>query len=935
MKRPIFILFLSILSIGILPAQEVKTDKIPLDLGVKKGKLPNGMTYYIRKNTEPKNRAELYLVNKIGSLQEEDNQQGLAHFSEHMAFNGTRDFPKNSLVNFLQTSGVRFGADLNAYTSFDQTVYQLPIPTDDLALFGKGFDILLNWAGHVSFDGTEIDNERGVILEEERLRGKNMQERITKQIYPVLMANSRFADRLPIGKTDILKNFQHQLIKDFYRDWYRPDLQAVIAVGDFDVTAVEKMIIEKFSTLKNPASERKLLDYKVPDNKATLVKIVTDPEYPNNSVSVFYKHPEEIVTTETEYRNSLVRSMINSMIGDRLGEILQKGNAPFLNASIDYDGFIGHQDAFSLSIESKDVDGLEKAVRAVVTEAIRMTFYGFTGSELDRAKQNMISGITRSYNERNKISSSFYVNEYQKNFLTGEASPGIETEFRYYNEILPKVTLDEINKTAATFMTKENRIVLLEANDRDKAKLPTDAKLLSWLEVDPKTVTAYKEDVVNDKLFTTLPKAGAILSEKKIASLGATELTLSNGIKVVLKPTDFKDDQILFGGISKGGLSLAEDKKFRSAQYAPFIVDASGIANFNGTQLNKMLTGKVFSSTPYINFYEEGINGSSTPADIETALQLTHLYFTAPRRDTAILSTIKEQLEVSVKNRYTNPVAAYQDTSAIIMNNRNFRSRPLTEKELQAVNLDDAMAFYKDRFSDASDFTFFFVGAFDTEKIKPLITTYLASLPATNRKESYKDLGLKPVDGKVSRTVYRGLEDKAAVSLTYHGPYHYSEQTNMELDALREILLNKLTERLREKESGVYSPGVNVREDKIPTPQYRIGISFNCSTENVEKLIASVRDEIQIMKTKGVTDEDLAKFKAEEKRQLELRLRENNFWMSNLKQVYREEKIQNFVETYPGLLDKLSTENVKQAAVKYFNDDQFIRIVLLPESAKK
>src|SRR6478736_3211885 len=252
MKRPIFILFLSILSIGILPAQEVKTDKIPLDLGVKKGKLPNGMTYYIRKNTEPKNRAELYLVNKIGSLQEEDNQQGLAHFSEHMAFNGTRDFPKNSLVNFLQTSGVRFGADLNAYTSFDQTVYQLPIPTDDQALFGKGFDILLNWAGHVSFDGTEIDNERGVILEEERLRGKNMQERITKQIYPVLMANSRFADRLPIGKTDILKNFQHQLIKDFYRDWYRPDLQAVIAVGDFDVAAVEKMIIDKFSALKNP-----------------------------------------------------------------------------------------------------------------------------------------------------------------------------------------------------------------------------------------------------------------------------------------------------------------------------------------------------------------------------------------------------------------------------------------------------------------------------------------------------------------------------------------------------------------------------------------------------------------------------------------------------------------------------------------------------------
>lgn len=928
-------LILSFLFVSTLHSQELKTDKIPLDLGVKKGTLPNGLTYYIRKNSEPKNRAELYLVNKIGSLQEEDNQQGLAHFAEHMAFNGTRDFPKNSLVNFLQTSGVRFGADLNAYTSFDQTVYQLPIPTDDPALFGKGFDILLNWAGYVSFDGTEIDNERGVILEEERLRGKNMQERISKQIYPVLMANSRFANRLPIGKTDILKNFQHPLIKNFYQDWYRPDLQAVIAVGDFDVAVVEKMIIEKFSALKNPASERKLIDYKVPGNKTTLVKIVTDPEYPNNSVSVFYKHPQEVVTTIPEYRNAIVRSMINSMMGDRIGEIIQKGNAPFLDASIDYSGFLGHQDAFSLSIESKDVERLEKAVKAVVAESMRMTAYGFTESELARAKQNMMSGITRSYHERNKISSSFYVNEYQKNFLTGEASPGIETEYRYYNEILPKVTLGEVNKIAASFMTKENRVVIVEANDKDKSKLPTETKLLSWLDVDPKTVTAYKEDAVNDKLFTILPLAGTILNEKKVPSLEATELTLSNGVKVVLKPTDFKDDQILFSGISKGGLSLAEEKKFRSAQYAPYIVDASGIGAFNGTQLNKMLTGKVFSSTPYINFYEEGINGSSTPADLETALQLTHLYFTSPRKDTAILNTIKEQLEVSVKNRYTNPVAAYQDTSAIIMNNRNFRSRPLTEKDLQAVTLDDAMAFYKDRFSDASDFTFFFVGTFDTEKIKPLIATYLGSLPATNRKESYKDLGLKPIDGKISRTVYRGLEDKAAVSLTYHGPYHYSEETNMELDALRSILLNKLTERLREKESGVYSPGVTVREEKIPTPQYRLGISFNCSTENVEKLIASVQDEIQILKTKGVSEEDLAKFKIEEKRQLELRLRENNFWMNTMKRVYREEEAENYVALYPGMLDKLSTENIKQAAVRYFNDDNFIRIVLLPENAKK
>ncbi len=908
-----------------------------LDSVVRYGKLPNGLTYYIRSNVEPKNRAELYLVNRFGSLQETDDQQGLAHFVEHMAFNGTKDFPKNTLVDFLQKAGVRFGADLNAMTSFDQTIYQLPLPTDDPALFDKGLDILLNWAGHIVMEGKEVDAERGIILEEERLRGKNMGERMHKQTFPVLAAGSRYEKRLPIGKEEILKSFPYSVIQKYYTNWYRPNMQAVIAVGDFDADAVEASIKQKFSQLKNPAGAPKLESYGIPDNRTPLVKVVTDPENPNTVASWFYKLPKNTIKDVGSYRRTLVNSLINQMINARLEEVRQSGTAAFLGADAQVGGFLGNKDAFQVSVQASDAAHLESAVAAVYAETVRMKKFGFTDGELERAKKGLMSGIERSYKERSKRASIGYVNEYTRHFLEGEIAPGIEVEYKLYQDVVPQITTMEVNQIAAGLLTDSNRIVILEANEKDKAVLPNEKTLLAWVSGD-RSLQAYKDEAVDAKLIGELPKAGSIVSEKKIPTWEATEVTLSNGLKVIIKPTDFKADQILFTAFSPGGLAAgdaSEVSTYRSAQYSSAIVLQSGLGSFSGVVLDKMLAGKSVSVGPYINNYEEGVNGFSTPEDLETALQLVNLYFTSPRKDTTAFNTIIKQLQTVVATRYDNPVAAYQDTVSSVLNNRNFRSKPMSETLIKTLNLNKALDFYSHRFANAADFTFVFVGNIDRAKLDPLLCTYLASLPSKAGVEVVKDLGLHPTSGKITQKVYRGLEDKVMVSMNFHGMYVFSEEENLMLDGLKSVLNNKLTERLREKESGVYSPSVSVREEKIPVPQYRIGVSFTCSTANVDKLIAAVYEEIDGLKAKGVTPEDLVKFKAEEERQLELKVRQNDFWLAFMKGVYKGEQREHKLQLYGPMLHGLTQEKLQSAARKYFDYDNVATVILLPENSSR
>lgn len=907
---------------------------IPADPSVKIGKLPNGLVYYIKKNVEPKNRAELYLANRIGSLMEDEAQLGLAHFTEHMAFNGTKDFPKNEIINYLQKAGVRFGADLNAYTGFNETVYQLPIPTDSVMVFKTAFKILSNWAGKISMNGADIDSERGVIVEEDRQRGKNAQQRMTNQLLPVLLANSRYATRIPIGKVEILNNFTHDKIRSFYNDWYRPNLQAVIAVGDFDVNEVEKLIKENFSGLTNPKNEKARVQYTIPDNIQPIVKIVTDAEQPYNVAQVIYRQKGNNVKTTADYRKSLITNMINSMFAARFQEILQKGNAPFLFAQGSYGpyqgGLVWGYDAFTLAAVSKDGASLKTALTAAIAEAERMSKFGFVASELDAAKKNVAASNEKRFKEKDKTASSSFVKRYLNNFLEGTSMPSIEYSYELTKKDLESISLAEVNAIAKTLITKNNQVVIIQAPEKDKAALPTEADLLGALKNAGNGVTAYVDNRVNKPLIAKIPSPGKIVSEQKNDKIGITTLTLNNGVKVVLKPTDFKNDQIIFSSFAKGGSSLASNDDYMSAENAS-IISQSGVGDFNPTQLNKYLAGNTAGVGSYISSEYQGFSGSMAPKDMETAFQLIYAYATNPRKDAEIFNKSISDSKVILANKNANPASVYADTVQAVLSNYHKRGMPPTLSDLDKINLDKAFAFYKDRFADASGQTFVFVGNFDIEKIKPFITTYLASLPSSNRNENFVDNGIYPPKGKVNKTVARGIEDKATVQLFLHGDYDYNAENNIQLDALKSALEIKILERLREKESGVYSPNVSLSVDKYPVGHYYFTISFNCAKANVEKLTKAAMEEVNTVRQNGATEDDLKKFKSEEQRQEELNLRNNGYWVNYLSTRLKYNDDINMVLTTKDRLNKVTVASTKAAAEKYLNGENYISVVLVPE----
>ncbi|MES2417418.1 MAG: insulinase family protein [Bacteroidota bacterium] len=907
---------------------------IPSDPTVKIGKLPNGLTYYIKKNVEPKNRAELYLGNRVGSLMEDDAQQGLAHFTEHMAFNGTKDFPKNEIINYLQKAGVRFGADLNAYTGFNQTVYQLPIPTDSIAVFKNGFKILANWAGKVSMNAADIDSERGVIVEEDRQRGKNAQQRMSNQLLPLLLANSKYEKRIPIGKVEILNSFTHDKIRSFYADWYRPNLQTVIAVGDFDINEVEQLIKENFSGLTNPKNPRPRVNYTMQDNVQPLIKIVTDVEQPYNIAQVIYRQNGNVTKTTADFRKNIVVSMINSMFAARMQEITQKGNAPFLFAQGAYGpyqgGLVWGYDAFTIMAVSKDGAGVKSALAAAVAEAERMNKFGFLASELAAAKKNVAAGNEKRFKERDKTSSATFVQKYLNNFLEGTSMPSIPYAYEQTKKDLESISLAEVNEVAKSFLTKNNQVVIVQAPEKDKASLPTTADLLAAIKNAGNGVIAYVDNRVNKPLIAKIPVAGKILTESKNEKIGITTLTLNNGVKVVLKPTDFKNDQVIFTSFGKGGSSLASNDDFLSAENSNLIAQ-SGVGDFNPSQLVKYLAGNTANARAYIGAEYQGFSGSAAPKDLESAFQLIYAYATNPRKDAEFFNKNMSDLKVILANKDANPSSVYADTVQAVLANYHKRGMPTTLKDLDKIDLDKAFAFYKDRFADASGQTFVFVGNFEVEKIKPYINTYLASLPALNRNENFVDNGVYPPKGKITKTVHKGLEDKATVQLFFHGDYSYNAENNIQLEALKSVLEIKILERLREKESGVYSPGVGLSIEKYPVAHYYLTISFNCAKANVEKLISAALDEVNSFKQNGATDDDLKKFKSEEQRQEELNLRNNGYWLNYLSARLKYEDDINLVLSDMERLNSVSVASSKSAAQQYLNGDNYIRLVLVPE----
>lgn len=903
---------------------------IPLDPDVKVGKLANGLTYYIRKNAEPKNRAELRLVIRAGSVLETDDQQGLAHFMEHMEFNGTKNFPKNELVNFLQSSGVRFGADLNAYTGFDETVYQLPVPTDSANVFTNAFQILEDWAHNATIDPAEVDKERGVILEERRL-GRGAGQRMRDQYFPLLLNNSQYAKRLPIGTEQVLTTFKPGTLQQFYKDWYRPDLMAVIAVGDFDIKQVEGIIRKKFGRIPVVNDPKPRVQYDIPSHKDTKVIVVTDPEQPNTVIQVIYKRPEIKEKTLNDLRESIKRGLFNAMLGNRIQELTQRADPPFLGGYSNYSDFLGNLDAFT-SIAIAKEGNVERAIRAVLDENARVKQFGFTPTELARAKQEFMTGVEQAYSERNKTRSVNYVNEYVQNFTDKAPYTSIDFYYNFLKKEQNGIKLAEVNALVDQFIHNANRAVIVMAPEKDKAKLPTVAQILSYVDDAGKGLTAYDDKTLNSPLLAKEPTGSPVVNEKQIKDIGVTEWTLKNGVRVVLKPTDFKNDQILFSASSFGGTSLYDLNDFQSARFSSTLTAMGGTGEYNQIQLGKFLSGKQVSVYPFVGELSEGLNGSAAPKDLETAMQLLYSYFTQPRKDADVVKGFLSNQRSALQNQISTPTPqrVFQDTVTVTLGNGNPRRQPLKPDDLDKIDLDRALKIYQERFANASDFTFYFVGNFKEEQIKPLVEKYLGGLPATDKAEKFNDLGIRAPKGQVSKTVYRGIDPKASVQLIYSGDITWSPETATQLDALAEVLEIKLIEKLREEESGVYGVGANAAYAKYPVPRYTFRVNFGCAPENVEKLIAKTQELMNDLKQKGALPADIAKFKAETRRESEVQLKDNQFWLSYLQNQYYNGDAPDEVLHENEQLAKVTVDSTKAAANQYFGSN-YIRLVLMPE----
>lgn len=935
--RKIFLTQLLILAIIHLFAQPFRlSDKIPFNPAASKGVLKNGLTYYVKSNSTPKNRAEMMLVVSAGSVQEDADQRGIAHFCEHMSFNGTKNFPKNELVKYFESIGMEFGPEINAYTSFDETVYMVKVPLDKQEYVQKGLQVLYDWASQVNDSTDAINKERGVIHEEWR-GDQGAQKRMENQWWPVFLKNSKYAERLPIGELEVIDKCKPEVLRRFRNDWYRPDLQAIIVVGDFDQLKMVKMIKEKFSAIPAKSNARKKEVFPVPGNSETLIKIVTDKEATSSAASLYIKHPMMIDLTVNGYRTSILYNLYNQMINLRLSELTQQENPPFVMGQAGYTNFIGPSDVYA-STAITHPGKIPAGLKAVLLENERIRKFGFTQSELERNKAAMLKSMESAYNERDKRESMDIAEEYSRNFsMRKEPVPGFELEFNYYKAFLPSITLAEVNGLAKKWITDVNRVVVITAPEITGAPVPSEADIRKLLtDVQNQDIEAYKDETSVEPLMKSVPVAGKVVSEKKIREVDATEWTLSNGSKVVLKRTDFKDDEILFTGYSWGGSSLYPQSDNISASLASTIMDLSGIADYKLTTLQKMLSGKEVSVSPVIKMLTQGFEGSSNISDVETLFQLINLYFTQPRFDESAFSSYITRMRSQLDNKDVSPETAFSDTFRFVSANYHPRMKPLIKEMLDEAKFSRIEQIGKERYANPGAFTYFFVGKIDTVKIKPLVEKYLASLPAAKNAEHWVDLGVRKPKGVVEKTVRRGKESKAMQYIMFHGELNYASKDIIELDALSKILSTRLLESIREDKSSVYYIGAQPGYNKLPVTDYEMTVYYGTSPEKLKELKESVFEIIHDLIENGPKQDEVDKAREKIKRERESNLRENSYWEASLKTYYlnRNGDFKTFGE-FDGAVEGLTRESLKSAASRTFDFKNYISVALMPEEQTK
>ena len=918
-------------------AEEGLKGPIPTDPAVIIKKLPNGLTYYIRQNAKPENRIELRLAINAGSALEDEDQRGLAHFLEHMAFNGTENFEKEELVDYLQTIGIRFGADLNAHTGFDETVYKLQVPVEDEAVLEKAFLIMSDWAHKVSLDPEEIEKERGVVLEEWRSRRGAGSRQMEAQL-PLLLHGSKYPDRLPIGSVDVIQHAKPEAFQRFYKDWYRTDLMALVVVGDIDPARAEALIKKYMSPIPAPINPRARETFPTPNHKETLYSSFSDPELTRSTVQIAYKHNPTRSVNLSDFRASIVRRLYQGLLNQRLYEKTKEANPPFIYGYSSMSNYVRSKNLYFQSAMVKE-NAFEEGLTALLSEGVRVKRDGFVQSELDREKTSILRSLERALEEKDKNESAGYVDQYVYHFLEQSPIPGIENSVKYYREFLPTITIEEVNKAADNWITEENRVILVSGPEKEGLKLPTREEILATIaKVEGMDIKAYEDTVSDAPLVANKPTPGKIVETETIEEIGVESWTLSNGVKVVLKNTDFKNDEIRFTAFSKGGTSLTSDEDYIAAFTATSLVEESGLGTFDSIQLEKKLTGKVVSVSPFIGETQEGFRGGASPKDLETMFQLLYLYFTQPRINQKAFDSVMTRWKTAVENRDAQPERVFGDEIMATLYNNHGRRQPFTLETLKEMNPEKSLAFYKERFADAGDFTFIFVGNLTAETLKPLTETWLGGLPNLKRDETWRWIGDAYATGQHEVKIRKGLEPKSSVRMIFSGNALWNEKNNYAISSLNQALRIKLREVLREDMGGVYGVSVGGSIDKRPVERFTSSVSFSCDPEKVNDLVNAVKAELENVKKNGIEESYLTKVREAQKRSFEVNVKRNGFWLGNLNFHYTYGLDPRKIVQQEEQMKMLSSDLLKEAANTYYSGENFVFAVLYPakeESSEK
>jgi zinc protease len=914
-------------------SQELRMDDpLPLDPAVRMGRLDNGLTYYVQHNDKPLNRAELWLVVNAGSVLERDGEQGLAHFLEHMLFNGTRRFPELTLIDTLERMGMEFGPDVNAYTSTDETVYMLQVPIDQADLLQTGFEVLEDWAVYATLSDEEIDKERGVVIEEQRLVDQNAGGRIWNQTWPALTAGTVYADRLPIGDMDIIRDAPAEAVRAFYQTWYRPDLMAVIAVGDFDADALEAQIRQRFAALPQPAASQPRLEPSAPSAQPRRFLLLADPEYPTTDFAIDHVGPARPLQTAADLRRWLVEALASEIFNARLEEIGRQPDAPFLYAYGASEPLARQAQTFSVSGQTQEGQALA-GIGAVLTEIQRVRQHGFSQQEMERERADLALSFQVWLTEKDNLDSAVFAQGYADHYLSGVASASVDLTVELVQQWLPGIGLDEVTAAFETLAPPDGQLVRVTAPEKEEATLPAEAELAALFEqVAAAELAPRAESPAARQLMEQAPPPAGIVSEQVYEELGISAFELANGVRVIVKPTDVWVDDIVFSATSPGGTSLVADEDFPEAAVIAHLVSQSGVGELSQSELQGLLAGKTAQVAPGIYELSEDFSGYTTAQDLELAFQLIYLYATEPRLDPAAVQVYQNQARAALINRTVTPYAAMQDALVDVLYGDTLRRGPLPLEQIEQFDSERALAIYRDRFGDMSDFTFTFVGNADEAEIRRLAQRYLGALPGGGRQENGRDVAPMQWSDVVELTVVRGQEEQSLVQLVFAGPISVTQQSEVQMEALEALLTIRLRDDLREARSGIYTPFVSSSLSIVPTPQYEMWVEFGADPNRVDELVGALFDQIADLQENGPTAAELAKVQEQLRRNRQEALRDNDFWLWAIERHFTTPgESPDGILAYDERLDALQPIDLQAAAQRLLPQDRYVRVTLLPE----